>query len=145
MFCHSIIEQFMIVARSCVSLSELCFMAFVCLILKFCSFQHLPAFLRAFLVRGCRKDASAVSHSLSNRSNRYTEASTCLCQSKRMLKTCSFCAPWNWRILIHQQCRDVMDAVKSYTKNTDGAAGQNFTANNIRICRKAIAKDTPEH
>ena len=50
MFCHSIIEQFMIVARSCVSLSELCFMAFVCLILKFCSFQHLPAFLRAFLV-----------------------------------------------------------------------------------------------
>ena len=121
------------------------FYGFCMLDLEVLFFSASASFFACVFGRGCRKDASAVSHSLSSRSNRYTEASTCLCQSKRMLKTCSFCAPWNWRILIHHHCRDVMDAVKSYTKNTDGAAGQNFTANNIRMCRKALAKDIPEH
>jgi hypothetical protein len=68
--------------------------------------------------RGCRRGFIAVSHSLSTR---YTEASsTCLCQSKCRHKTDKICASSKGCILIHHHCLYEMDAVKSYTKNTDG-------------------------
>ncbi len=93
--------------------------------------------------RGCRRGFIAVSHSLATRN---TEASsTCLCQSKCRHKTDKICATSKGCILIHHYCRYEMDAVKSYTKDTDGAAGQFFTANKHWICRKATAEDIPEH